>query len=211
MRKNGLDSFKVETVYEAVDERELKAVEKGLIAQYGTMSCAGGYNQSSGGESRTGIKLSAEHIEKMRIRTKQWIAEKGHPMLGKKHSMESLAKMSISAKCKPPMSDETRRKFSIAATGRVIPREAVERARQKRLGAKRTPEQIERIRAGRRLVTPCKNKGNSKYPAEFVRQAVMRIKSGEKQSEVARDTGLHQAYLSQLIHGKRGSSLHGGA
>jgi group I intron endonuclease len=210
MRKYGLDSFKVETLYEAVDLRELIAVEKGLIAQYGTLYNSNGYNQSSGGESRSGVKLSPEVVAQMRIRTTAHLAANGHPMQGKKHSSKSRAQMSVSAKCKPPVSDKTRQKLSIAATGRVIPREAVEIGRQKRIGVKRTPEQIERIRAGRRLVTPRKNKGNSKYPAEFVRQAVMRMISGEKQSKVAKDTGLHQAYLSQLIHGKRGNSLHGG-
>ena len=207
MRKNGLDSFKVETVYEAVDERELKAVEKGLIAQYGTMTCAGGYNQSSGGESRTGIKLSAEHIEKMRIRVKQQIVEKGHPMLGRKHSMGSRMQMSASAKSKPPVSAETRRKLSVAHTGRIMPCEAVERARQKRLGVKRTPEQIERIRAGRRLITPRKNKGNSKYPIALILSAMDRVRAGEKQTYVARDVGIEQGYLSQLLSGKRGKSL----
>jgi group I intron endonuclease len=207
MRKNGLDSFKVETLYEAVDLRELVAVEKGLIAQYGTLYSSNGYNQSSGGESRSGIKLSPEIVDQMRVRTMAQLAANGHPMQGKKHSDKSRAKMSVSAKCKPPISDETRRKFSIAATGRVIPREAVERARQKRLGVKRTLEQCARIAAGRRAVTQKKNRGNRKYPVELITNAIKRVRAGEKQGYVAMSIGIQQSYMSQLMSGKRGNSL----
>ena len=91
-----------------------------------------------------------------------------------------------------------------------MPREAVERARAKRLGVKRTPEQIERIRLGRRNgKVPRKSRGNSKYPAEFILNAISRVKAGEKQTHVAKDMKLDQGYLSQILNGKRGSSLIG--
>jgi group I intron endonuclease len=202
MRKNGLDSFKIETVYEAVDEQELKAVEKGLIAQYGTMTCAGGYNQSSGGESRSGIKLSKEVCEQMSVQTKKQLALNGHPMKGKKHSDESRAQMSISAKCKPPISDETRRKFSVTATSRVIPREAVERARQKRLGAKRTPKQIERIRAGR-MGKGLGNQAQRKYPVQIIKNALEFVLSGHSQTAASKLFGVSTSHLSHLLSGDR--------
>ena len=202
MRKNGLDSFQVETVYEAVDEQELKAVEKGLIAQYGTMTCAGGYNQSSGGESRTGIKLSAKNVEKMRVRTKQQIAENGHPMMGKKHSAETLAKMSVSAKAKPPVSAETRRKLSAAHTGRVMPREAVERARQKRLGAKRTPEQIESMTLAR-IGKGLGNQAARKYDIAHLQQTLAFVRSGNTQVAAAKLFGVCPSHISRLLSGDR--------
>lgn len=211
MRKYGKEAFSVETLYEASSHKELISVEKGLIAQYGTYSTANGYNQTLGGEGVFGLQWKPEAVEKMRARVKTW-HEAGnlHPMQGKKHSDETRRKMSESAKNKPPVGEETRRKLSIASKGRKIPREAVEIARQKRLGVKRTPEQIERIRLGRRNgKVPRKHRGNSKYPAEFILCAISRVKSGEKQAYVAKDMGLHQSYLSRLIHGKNGSSLVG--
>jgi len=55
MRKYGTAAFKCIMIYEAVDKRELQAVECGLIAQYGTMTGAGGYNQTAGGERGDGM------------------------------------------------------------------------------------------------------------------------------------------------------------
>jgi len=207
MRKYGLSAFKVETLYEAVDLRELVAVEKGLIAQYGTLYGSHGYNQSSGGEGRSGVKLSDTIKAKMSAAAKDRFLRLDHPMKGKKHSLESRTKMSCSAKKKPAVTAVTRTKLSAAAMGRIISRDAVERSRQKRTGAKRTPEQIERIRAGRRAVNPKKGRGNSKYPAEFIMNAVARVRAGEKQGRVAMSLGIDQGYMSQLMSGKRGSSL----
>lgn len=205
MRKNGLDSFKIETLYEAIDLRELVAVEKGLIAQYGTLYSSNGYNQSSGGESRSGIKLSPEIVDQMRLRTMAQLATNGHPMQGKKHSDKSRAQMSVSAKCKPPMLDETRRKFSIAATGRIIPREAVERARQKRLGAKRTPEQCARIAAGR-VGKGLGNQAQRKYSVQLIKDAIDFVVSGHTQIAASKLFGVSSSHLSRLLSGDRQQS-----
>ena len=166
------------------------------------MTCAGGYNQSSGGESRTGIKLSAEHIEKMRIRVKQQIVEKGHPMLGRKHSMGSRMQMSASAKSKPPVSAETRRKLSVAHTGRIMPCEAVERARQKRLGAKRTPEQITRITFAR-IGKGLGNQSARKYNLAHLQQVVDFVRSGNTQVAAAKLFGVCPSHISRLLSGSR--------
>lgn len=192
MRKYGVDSFKVETLYEAVNVRELIAVEKGLIAQYGTMFCANGYNQSSGGESRSGVKLTDVTKAKLSTASKKQFLRCGHPMEGKKHSSESRVKMSCSAKNRP--------------IGKIMPREAVESSRQKRTGIKRTPEQCAKIAAGR-VGKGLGNQGARKYPAELIMGAIERVRSGEKQSHVAMSVGIEQSYMSQLMSGKRGSSL----
>lgn len=211
MRKYGLEAFSIETLCELNSVEELLAMEKALIAQYDSASSAKGYNQTLGGEGVFGLRWKPEALEKMRIRVKQYLSDPtNHPMYGKKHSEESRKKMSESAKNKPIVSKETRFKLSVAGAGRKMPKEAVERARAKRLGVKRTPEQIERIRLGRKNgKVPRKNRGNSRYPAEFVLSAISRIKAGEKQTHVAKDMGLDQSYLSQILSGKRGSSLIG--
>lgn len=51
MRKHGTLGFKIEPLYEASSLQELKVVERGLIAQYGTHANGKrGYNLTSGGE-----------------------------------------------------------------------------------------------------------------------------------------------------------------
>lgn len=211
MRKYGKEAFSIETIHEAETLAELLEAEKRFITECSAYATANGYNQTLGGEGVFGLKWKPEAVEKMRVRVTTWLSvPENHPMYGKKHSEESRRKMSESAKQKPFVGEETRRKLSIAATGRKIPREAVEIARQKRLGIKRTPEQIERIRLGRKNgKVPSKNRGNSKHPSEYILNAISRVKAGEKQTHVAKDLGIDQGYLSQLLNGKRGSSLIG--
>lgn len=65
IKKHGANSFILETLYEGVDEREINAVEKGLIASHGTYAPRG-YNITSGGEGVSGLKFSEETLAKMR-------------------------------------------------------------------------------------------------------------------------------------------------
>jgi group I intron endonuclease len=188
MRKYGVDSFKVETLYEAVNLRELIAVEKGLIAQYGTMFCANGYNQSSGGESRSGVKLTDVTKAKLSIASKKQFLRCGHPMEGKKHTMESRVKMSCSAKNRP--------------TGKIMPREAVESSRQKRTGIKRTQEQCAKIAAGR-VGRGVGNQGARKYSAQIIKNALEFIVSGHTQIAASKLFGVSSSHLSRLLSGDR--------
>lgn len=73
IRKYGEAAFLVETLYEAVDWRESCMVERGLIAQYGTLAPKG-YNLTSGGEGRLGSKVSEEAKRKSSERAL------GHPL-----------------------------------------------------------------------------------------------------------------------------------
>lgn len=51
MRKYGAEAFDLRVLYEATSLQELKVVEKGLIAQYGTYKLGGkGYNLTDGGD-----------------------------------------------------------------------------------------------------------------------------------------------------------------
>lgn len=211
MRKYGKEAFSIETIHEAESLVDLLEAEKRFITECNSYATANGYNQTLGGEGVFGLKWKPEALENMRMRVKAWLSvPENHPMYGKKHSDESRRKMSESARNRPQVSEETRLKLSIVNTGRKMPKDAIERARQKRLGVKRTPEQIERIRLGRKSgKVPRKSRGNSKHSTEYILNAISRVKAGEKQAHVAKDMGLDQSYLSQLLSGKRGSSLIG--
>lgn len=57
IRKYGEAAFTIETLYEAVNWQEACKVERGLIAQYGTMA-PNGYNLTCGGEGLLGRPMS---------------------------------------------------------------------------------------------------------------------------------------------------------
>lgn len=60
IRKYGPEAFSITEICRCVDAREAKACERGLIAQYGTMTTAGGYNLTSGGDGNDGWRPSEE-------------------------------------------------------------------------------------------------------------------------------------------------------
>ena len=55
IRKYGWENFEVSILYEGISDREIYAVERAMIAQYGTM-VPNGYNLTIGGEGSAGIK-----------------------------------------------------------------------------------------------------------------------------------------------------------
>lgn len=63
IRKYGQDAFSIETLYEASSVAELKAVERGLIAQYGTIAPRG-YNCTSGGDGIEGYSWTKEQRDR---------------------------------------------------------------------------------------------------------------------------------------------------
>lgn len=73
IRKYGEAVFTIETLYEAVNWQEACKVERGLIAQYGTMA-PNGYNLTAGGEGNLGCKFSDEE------RSRRSTAVKGKPL-----------------------------------------------------------------------------------------------------------------------------------
>lgn len=75
-----------------------------------------------------------------------------NPMFGRTHSDESRKKMSEKLKglkrktpIRKPLSEETKKKISLAQTGKKIPLEQIQRTIQKLIGKKRTPEQRAKI------------------------------------------------------------------
>lgn len=179
LRQYGLENFVIEQIESANSLEHLGELEAKYIKQY---DCFGknGYNMTVGGYGSMGHVMSDAHKEKLRA---------------------ALAN-------KPPCSDETRKKLSVAAIGRKIPREAVERQVAKRTGIKRTPEQCAAIAAGR-IGKGLKNDAARKHPKEIVFKALELIKAGKKQSEIVLLTGLTQPYISRLKNNHRGLTLQG--
>ena len=114
---------------------------------------------------KTRLKISAAHVGK--IASKESIAKRmakigqNYPMLGKKHSMESRAKMSaaLSGENHPqfgkPKSPETRLKIGMAQIGKVISQEHRAKLRAFQLGkpgywtGKKMPQEVrDKIKAG---------------------------------------------------------------
>lgn len=88
------------------------------------------------------------HTEETRQRLRDWHAENpdhGKHMLGKKHSEESKAKMSVARLNLPPMSEETRRKIGDYHRGKPKNPDAIEKTRQANIGRKKTDEERKKI------------------------------------------------------------------
>lgn len=129
MRKYGISNFSVIEIASS-EPYQLNDLEKHFIAKYGTFAPLGnGYNLTLGGEGQTGLVHSKETRLKLSAITKAQLAKNGHPMKGKKHSAESVAKMSESRRGQPsakkgkkcgPLSDEHKRKISDGNKGRVF-------------------------------------------------------------------------------------------
>jgi group I intron endonuclease len=128
IKKYGKDNFEVFVLEVCKTETELKEKEIKLIFERKSLSKYGGYNLSEGGDGRLGYKLSEEVKNKIRLgnlgkkmsaesRSKMSIAAKirsvgkPSPMQGKKHTEESLLKISESGKGRFH-SEETRKKRS---------------------------------------------------------------------------------------------------
>lgn len=163
IKKYGWDNIAHEVVANNLTEKEAMDMEKRFIKEYDTMNPDKGYNRTSGGE--VGKKLSPELIEaQRRLAKKMWenedfkkkmselsksrvgdknpnygnhkLAGKNNPNYGKKMSDKTKKKIKDSKK---NLSDETRRKLSIAAKSRMTP-EFKEYLRQIHIGMKHSTE-----------------------------------------------------------------------
>lgn len=174
IRKYGRDAFLFEVVYEAVNYGEACMVERGLIAQYGTMVPSRGYNQSVGGEAYPGGPLSERVKAKLsKSVRKYWsdpenrqrmitafgkrtwpethlehLRKQAAAMKGKKRRSESVEKGRRSL-MGHSVSEETRKRLSEAHKGK--PRQTEEskaRISKGNRGLVRTAEQKERMATG---------------------------------------------------------------
>lgn len=114
IQKYGWENVK-HKVIECKTPEEMWEMERELIKEYDTTNHDKGYNCSLGGESgSTGVVRSEEYKKKQRQSHKgQKAWNKGKVM-----SDEFRRKMSKSAKNRPPISEETRKKMSEVRTGK---------------------------------------------------------------------------------------------
>lgn len=169
IRKYGPGKFSIVIVTECVDQREAAAVERGLIAQHGTMNPANGYNMSSGGEMSAGVARRPESLAKLSASvSEQWqdpefrarmVEAFGRRVFPESH-VEHLRRLAESqrgtkkghgAKISASLmghavSAETRAKLSAANKGNPYTTIACEKAREANTGRKRSAEVRERIR-----------------------------------------------------------------
>lgn len=135
MRKHGVENFSIEIVDFAETEEETCAKEVEWIAKLDTTNPAKGYNLTYGGESG---KPTPESLARRK---------------GKPCPPEVRAKISASQPNRgKPLSEERRLHLSKLLKGRSVSpeRAAAMKAKPPGLGTKRTPEQIERMKAGMR-------------------------------------------------------------
>lgn len=142
IRKHGPDSFKIDLLAEAASLPELLVLERGLIAEHGTMAPSG-YNTAAGGDGPFGYK-----------HTEEWKRQNSERMRGRIRSPETRAKLSAAL---------TGRKFTpehcanLAAALKASPK-----TKGVWLGRKHSPEAIEKLRCvARARCTPEWRKAHS--------------------------------------------------
>lgn len=124
IRKYGVESFSVETIYTSEDlDHTLNVMENRFITEHNTFihSDGGGYNMTMGGRGTGGGRRSAETKAKMSKAAKS-----------KTFSDEHKRNISKSKKGKP-MSEETKRKISKGGKGRIVTDETRKKLSDKKL------------------------------------------------------------------------------
>lgn len=103
MRKYGEDAFSITLVYEATSKAEMFAVEKGLIAQYGTFAGSGGYNLTSGGDGC----FDNKNIPK---------GEDNHNAVMREEIIAFIRNPSLSGVCNRELRDIVEQRFNVMVT-----------------------------------------------------------------------------------------------
>lgn len=140
IKKYGKENFKWTIIKECKSWEEAGIMETFMIIIHHTHKDEGGYNLTWGNDggdtftyrseeskNRTRKKLSKigqgkKHKEETIKRCSEIKLGEKNPMYGKKHTSETRKKISESSKNRLPISEETRRKISIASKGRNIGR-----------------------------------------------------------------------------------------
>lgn len=152
----GADTFSIEVIDTAQNQKELDEKEIRWIKDLGTVAPVG-FNLARGGIGRLpGTLLTPEHKAKIRESCKgkknspEAIAKMVASNTGKKRTPEMVAEMSKRAKNQPPISLETKAKMSKSQKGRIHPPEVRAKIAASKLGKKRSPETCAKISSARR-------------------------------------------------------------
>lgn len=109
INKYGWDNFKHEILFDNLTEKKAKLLEQSYIHFYDSTNVEKGYNMTLGGEGTLGYAHTEESKRKMRELKKDKYNGENNPMYGKS------------------CSEETKRKISIANTGRKATKETREK------------------------------------------------------------------------------------
>lgn len=116
IKKYGWENIKHEILYNNINEKQAKEIEKKLIKEYKSFDSEYGYNLSLGGEGTSGYKASIETRKKLSLAHKgQTPYNKGVPM-----SEEQKMKIKATRKRKPVLCLETNTIYeSILAASKI--------------------------------------------------------------------------------------------
>lgn len=183
------------TILEECEPQHLNEREIHWIAQKKAFGC--GYNQSAGGYGRRVISESEK-----RWRSKRFSGA-GNPFYGKKHSPETLVKLSELKKGArhvnygKHLSPETRAKISAAQKGRPCPESKKKKLSEANKGKAPTRATIEKAREF------------SMSPENPLCRAVVCVETGVEYfsaSEAARQTGCSRTKITACCSGRRKST-----
>lgn len=168
-----IENFEVEILVEGCfSKQELNEMEITLIRLFKSNNPIYGYNLTAGGGGSSGVKLSQEHIEKLR-----------QANLGRKLSNESKEKLRQANKGKI-VSDETRKKQSESHKGYKPSLEIIEKRKLSNKNFKHSEESKEKMRG--------------KIVSQETREKLSKVNTGYKHSEEAKEKN-RQAHLGKNL------------
>ena len=133
IQKYGWDNFEHEILFSDLSKEEAQVKEKNLINKYKSNIPEFGYNISSGGEARTGVKLSEDAKKKISEANKGRLAGEKNPLYGvrrygednpfygRSHTEDTKEKIR-NKRIGTHMAEETKQKISNATKGENNPR-----------------------------------------------------------------------------------------
>ena len=161
IKKYGWDGFEHIIFAQGISEQEAKRMEIALIALYKT-NCTKykqpsyGYNMTDGGDGSVGRMMSDETKRKLSNKLKGKFIGENNPFYGKKHTEETRKKMSEKDSGRTPinkgipMSDEQKKKISLALQGNVISEYTRQRVSETHRGVPRTETTKQKISTTRK-------------------------------------------------------------
>lgn len=151
---HGSESFEFEVLHVVVDKEQRNAVEQELLTKHFGDDCYNlrsdvteppstwSHNPEETRRKMSEAKKGRTHSEETKRKMSEW--QKGNPK-NQTFSVETRRKMSESQKCRPPASEETRKKIAASKLGKPRPEHVLQKLREANLGRKLSEEHKQKL------------------------------------------------------------------
>lgn len=213
LRKHGATGFEVSILYEAADLAELKVVERGLIAQYGTLAPRG-YNMTNGGDVSDVVCRSGEDSNRSLL-TNEIVIFIRQPINSAitNDDMRTVVAEKFNVSVSRDCIGDARRGDRWSHLNEEYPPIKIgkgKRGDERRIAANRRPKSARGLASIARA-TAIRSRGN-KFRAKLTAEQVLQIFVDTRlQDEIAAEYGVNQTTVSSIKLGRSWKDVTGGA